>query len=305
MTALPKTQRQKEPSGITPQVEAHPVVTSLLIEGGENFAGMLPSSPPSPQIVDVRSADAERPGLNSEESRVVQDWILRGRESWRSRLRGDPGLGPFIKYLANDPSLSPQEVKPEFKKWETNIFYENGLLVRRHMDKEGKTTLKLVVPNLCRLDLLAEAHDGIHRGIDHTHKVLDDAGYWWPQMREDVRAYCRNCIICRAAEAGKVGKGLLVGWGLEPRKFECIHIDFAGPLSKTAKGNTYVLSMVDRATGWVEMVATPDRPSKNAVKSLLSVWVSRYGVPKTVVSDNGSLFTSAEFQEMWPNTISI
>ena len=110
-------------------------------------------------------------------------------------------------------------------------------------------------------------------------------------------------IICRAAEAGKVGKGLLVGWGLEPRKFECIHIDFAGPLSKTAKGNTYVLSMVDRATGWVEMVATPDRSSKSAIKSLLSVWVSRYGVPKKVVSDNGLLQRNS--RRCAPNTISI
>ena len=86
---------------------------------------------------------------------------------------------------------------------------------------------------------------------------------------------------------------------MEPRKFECIHIDFAVRLSKAAKGNSYVLSMVDRATCWVEMAATPDRSSKSAIKSLLSVWVSRYRIPKTLVSDNESHFMSAEFQEMY------
>ena len=96
-------------------------------------------------------------------------------------------------------------------------------------------------------------------------------------MRMDVREYCQKCIICRAATAGKTGKGLLVGWGIEPRRFEVVHIDFAGPLTKSAKGNSYVLSLVDRATGWVEMVPTPDRTTASAVGALLSVWIPRYG----------------------------
>ena len=153
--------------------------------------------------------------------------------------------------------------------------------------KDGNSVLELVVPNVSRIDLLAEAHDQSHRSIDYTFSTLKDAGYWWPNMRTDIREYCQKCIICRAATAGKTGKGLLVGWGIEPRRFEVIHIDFAGPLTKSAKGNSYVLSLVDRATGWVEMVPTPDRTTASAVKALLSVWVPRYGVQKAVVSNNG------------------
>src|SRR5690606_19864367 len=95
----------------------------------------------------------------------------------------------------------------------------------------------------------------------------------------------------------KVGKGLLVGWGLEPLRFKVLHIDFAGPLSKSKSGSSYVFSMVDRATGWVEMVAAPDHTTRSAVRSILSVWIPRYGVPKTIVSDNGIHFTSKEFGE--------
>jgi hypothetical protein len=214
------------------------------------------------------------------------------------RLRSDPGIGPLLQYLNEDPSLGPKHSLADLQKLAARMALESGVLVIKHPDKEGKSKLELVVPNLSRIDLLTEAHDSSHRGAEHTYTALKEAGYWWPKMREDIKNFCRNCLICRAAEAGKVGKGLLVGWGVEPRRFEVVHIDFAGPLTKSAKGNSYVLSMVDRATGWVEMVPTPDRTSASAVRAFLGVWVPRYGVPKTVISDNGTHFTSAEFAEV-------
>ena len=153
--------------------------------------------------------------------------------------------------------------------------------IGKKVRREGwQVILELVVPNISRIDLLAEAHDQSHRSIEYTSSTLKDAGYWWPNMRSDIKEYCQKCIICRAATAGKTGKGLLVGWGIEPRRFEVIHIDFAGPLTESAKGNSYVLSFVDRANSWVKMVPTPDRTTASAVRALLSVWVPRYGSPR-------------------------
>ena len=235
--------------------------------------------------------------LSLEEKDRIKEWNIPGLQSWRARLRGDPGLSPLLQYLTNDASLSPQADLVELGRQATKIAVENGLLVRRSKGKDGKSILELVVPNISRIDLLAEAHDQSHRSIEYTSSTLKDAGYWWPNMRSDIKEYCQKCIICRAATAGKTGKGLLVGWGIEPRRFEVIHIDFAGPLTESAKGNSYVLSLVDRATGWVEMVPTPDRTTASAVRALLSVWVPRYGVPKAVISDNGSHFTSSEFAD--------
>ena len=189
------------------------------------------------------------------------------------RLRSDPDLSPLLQYLTDDAALSPKADLAELERQATKITVEDGLLVKRTKGKDGESVLELVVPNISRMNLLAEAHDRSHRGIDHTYSTLKEAGYWWPKMRVDVNEYCRKCIICRAAKAGTTGKGLLVGWGIEPRRFEAVHIDFAGPLTKSTKGNSYVLSLVDRATGWIEMVPTPDRTTASAVNALLSVWI--------------------------------
>ena len=94
-----------------------------------------------------------------------------------------PGLKP---YLTNDASLSPQADLVELGRQATKIAVENGLLVRRSKGKDGKSILELVVPNISRIDLLAEAHDQSHRSIEYTSSTLKDAGYWWPNMRSDI-----------------------------------------------------------------------------------------------------------------------
>ena len=116
------------------------------------------------------------------------------------RLRSDPTLGNFIRFLERDPTLAPNERGEGFEKWAKNIILEDGLLIKKE-EKKKDTDLKLVVPTLCRLDLLGEAHDRSHRGIKDTITALQDARYWWPKMEEDVRLYCNNCLICRVGEA--------------------------------------------------------------------------------------------------------
>ena len=241
------------------------ITEAMSISGeGERKTGALPCLIAEELEPPAVKADGSK-GLSPEEKCVVEGWVIPGLQSWRMKLRGDQTLNNFIKFLEQDPTLAPSEMREEFKKWSKKMVVEGGLLVRREERKGGKKALKLVVPTLCRLDLLAEAHDKIHRGIESTYTALQDAGYWWPQMKEDTRAYCRNCLICRVTEAGKVGKGLLIGWGLEPRRFEVLHIDFAGPLSRSKKGNSYVFSMVDRATGRNGGYARPQYEERHTI----------------------------------------
>ena len=67
-----------------------------------------------------------------------------------------------------------------------------------------------------------------------------------------------------------------------------------GPLPPS-QGFRYLLAMIDRNTKWLEVTELDDVTASTVVSGFLRTWVSRYGVPVTVVTERGSQFTG----ELW------
>jgi transposase InsO family protein len=74
--------------------------------------------------------------------------------------------------------------------------------------------------------------------------------------------------------------------------FERIHSDFAGPCSD---GSTYLI-IVDSYSKWPEVFKMPNMSAAATVICMRS-FVHRFGIPKEIVSDNGTQFRSAEFAQ--------
>ena len=73
--------------------------------------------------------------------------------------------------------------------------------------------------------------------------------------------------------------------------------DFVGPLSKTQKGNRYLLTAMDLGTDWTIAQALPQR-SSDAVVNMLQYIVFTYGKPLAILSDNGEEFMSYQLQNV-------
>lgn len=68
-------------------------------------------------------------------------------------------------------------------------------------------------------------------------------------------------------------------------------MDFVGPLARTARGAHYLLVIVDYATWYPE--AIPLRNVTNAtVSRVLMRFFAQVGLPKEILTDRGSPFTS-------------
>eukprot|EP00918_Siedleckia_nematoides_P102855 GHVU01224582.1.p1 GENE.GHVU01224582.1~~GHVU01224582.1.p1 ORF type:complete len:1078 (+),score=119.63 GHVU01224582.1:223-3456(+) len=134
---------------------------------------------------------------------------------------------------------------------------------------------------------------GGHPGVSRSLRRLSER-YFWPSMRADVKALCASCMTCRrraktpkpSAQSGHLKKA-------EP--FELVALDIVGPIRHWNRSFT-LLSMVDHATRWAECVPIASMESAAVAREFVATWVSRYGVPKRVLTDRGSNFI-ATFNE--------
>nr|GEV04913.1 reverse transcriptase domain-containing protein [Tanacetum cinerariifolium] len=74
------------------------------------------------------------------------------------------------------------------------------------------------------------------------------------------------------------------------------HIDFMGPFP-SAKGNKYILIVVDYLLKWVKAKALPTNDARVVVKFLKSLF-SRFGTPKAIISNRGTHFYNDQFSRV-------
>nr|GEV80943.1 reverse transcriptase domain-containing protein [Tanacetum cinerariifolium] len=78
--------------------------------------------------------------------------------------------------------------------------------------------------------------------------------------------------------------------------FNVLGIDFMGPFP-SSKGNKYILVAVDYLSKWVEAKALPTNDERVVVK-FLKLLFSRFGTPKTIISDRGTHFYNDQFSRV-------
>jgi transposase InsO family protein len=71
-------------------------------------------------------------------------------------------------------------------------------------------------------------------------------------------------------------------------------LNMVGPLKKAPSGFTHLLVAVDKFTRWIEVKPIIKPSSQEAVKFFLDI-VYRFGVPNTIIIDNGTNFTGKKF----------
>jgi len=71
-----------------------------------------------------------------------------------------------------------------------------------------------------------------------------------------------------------------------------------GPLPTSDGGNKYVLVVVDHFTKWVELFAMESQTAEEVAKRLMLVFY-RFGIPETILSDQGTNFQSILLAELY------
>ncbi|KAJ0169627.1 hypothetical protein K1T71_014812 [Dendrolimus kikuchii] len=82
------------------------------------------------------------------------------------------------------------------------------------------------------------------------------------------------------------------------QRFEVISFDLFGPLPPTEHDETWILIIEDVASRWVELFSLKEATAENCAFTLINEVFLRYGVPRRLISDNGTQFVSAIMQQV-------
>ncbi|GBM87345.1 Uncharacterized protein K02A2.6 [Araneus ventricosus] len=132
-----------------------------------------------------------------------------------------------------------------------------------------------------------ELHTG-HLGMVKM-KALASSFVYWKDIDKDIEDAVRNCVDC-ARHKTDPAKAKVHYWEYPSMPWERIHIDFAGPIFEHM-----FLLIVDAHSKRLEVYPMKITTTKKTIECLRDSF-ARFGLPRVLVSDNGSQFTSYEFQ---------
>ncbi len=174
-------------------------------------------------------------------------------------------------------------------------------LYRVTQDAQSKQdTTQLLVPKSRREMLFQAAHCNPMAGHLGQAATLNRlmARFFWPGIHKNVRRWCAACRECQLVNPPASPKAPLRPLPLMQVPFERIGMDLIGPLERSARGHRFALVLVDYATRYPEAVALRNISAKSVAEALFSM-ISRVGIPKEILTDQGTAFMSRTIRELY------
>ncbi|KAJ3653992.1 hypothetical protein Zmor_013208 [Zophobas morio] len=207
------------------------------------------------------------------------DWVLTAQM-----------LDDRCKYL-----IETLQRKPEDK--EERDIHANYRLINNRLYKITNNGNKWVVPKTARRNVVSHFHDENGHLADMKTISAISASYWFPGMRRYVKKYISSCLPCLYnKDMGGKKPGYMHPIEKIAVPFDTLHVDHLGPFVKSKRKNAYLIVLVDAFTKFVFMKAVPSTKARLVVNFLNSM-IDNFGVPRRIISDRGSCFTSKQFTE--------
>lgn len=147
-----------------------------------------------------------------------------------------------------------------------------------------------------RATFLQSTHNLSHPGRTSTTRMMTER-FIWPGIRKDCTNFAKNCISCQKSKVHRHTRSEFQSYLPTQERFTDINIDIIGPFP-TSEGQKYLLTIIDRFTRWPEAIPMPDMTAISSAKALTSGWISRFGTPANLTSDQGGQFISQVFNEL-------
>jgi transposase InsO family protein len=191
------------------------------------------------------------------------------------------------------PDGADRKLRKSIVKSASHCFLHDGKLFRkrRGIIREACDSFQL------RRAALKESHEGTaHRGVENSLNYLASR-YWFPQMEKFVCRYMAQCARCQQFARAIPNdfpnyafsiSDILSHW----------NVDFAGPFPEDKFGFKYVCVGIEQVSRWAEIRCSATNTAADAANFIYHDIVCRFGLPKSIHSDNGPHFANEVIERL-------
>ena len=156
---------------------------------------------------------------------------------------------------------------------------------------ESRWVQPKVVPASLRERVLNLNHDPILQGHSWTIRMYCTLrrDFYWPLMFDDNDHYVSKCITCACARGTTVRHQYHLQLFPATVPLQDVAIDLIVPLPKTKNGKRHIMVITNRYSKLTREVSISNSKAPHVAAMFLNHWVFPYGIPNTLLTDNGCL----------------
>jgi len=198
-----------------------------------------------------------------------------------------PWFEPIRRYLQNDNCQDEDEQK--MKAQSARYVLIGGELYRRGY---SQPLLKCLTMSQAKY-VMEELHIGIcglHFGARSMANRVVRARYYWPTIKIDCTGYVQKCRQCQEYGNPMHTQPEILHSIMSPWPFAMWVMDIIGSFPPRKGQSKFLLVGIDYFTKWIEAEPLATITAKKVQDFVWKSIVCRFGVPHTIVTDNGRQF---------------
>ncbi|RCN44980.1 integrase core domain protein [Ancylostoma caninum] len=122
-------------------------------------------------------------------------------------------------------------------------------------------------------------------------------------MTRDINQFITKCQLCQSRKDPSTYRlqEPLHRFEIANKPWQRIHSVVIGPLPLTLDGNKYILVFIDSFSKYIVAEPLPDQKANTTAQTFITRFVSRFGLPETIVTDQGTNYMSDTFRSLLRN----